>query len=265
MTEETLAAVEGTEPEVSEPATEEIEEATQSEEPEPADQVSELPEGKSKQDAAFAQMRRDNEQLSKDNEAAQQRVAELEEQLAQMENAAKVRQNAYAQISGDDYDESIINQAIADAYGTSVEEVEAAIDKAEGEAKAARIQAEVLAERDYYKELAEQTFAEKQFAADIQEIRKAYPEESAGIDTFEQLDEKIGRYLKGSDMSAVEAFGTYLTVKARTEPKPAQEIGKVGKTPADATFLTREQVMAMSDAEQAANADLILRSSQKWK
>ena len=258
MTEEILAAEQGTEPEFSEPATEEIEEATQSEESETAEQTSELPEGKSKQDAAFAQMRRDNE-------AAQQRVAELEEQIAQMENAAKVRQDAYSQISGDEYDEAIINQAIADAYGTSVEEVEAAIDRAEDEAAAARLQAEVLAERDYYKELAEQTFAEKQFASDIQEIRKAYPEESVGIDTFEQLDEKIGRYLKGSDMSAVEAFGTYLTVKARTEPKPAQEIGKVGKTPTDATFLTREQVLAMSEAEQEANADLIIRSSQKWK
>ena len=258
MTEEILAAEQGTEPEVSEPATEEIEEATPSEESETAEQTSELPEGKSKQDAAFAQMRRDNE-------AANQRVAELEERIAQMESAEKVRENAYSQISGDEYDEAIINQAIADAYGTSVEEVEAAIDRAEGEERAAKYQAEILAERDYYKELAEQNFAEKQFAADIQEIRKVYPEESAGIDSFEQLDEKIGRYLKGSDMTAVEAFGTYLTVKARTEPKPAQEIGKVGKTSQDATFLSREQVMAMSEAEQEANADLIIRSSQKWK
>ena len=258
MTEEILAAEQGTEPEVSEPATEEIEEATPSEESETAEQTSELPEGKSKQDAAFAEMRRGKE-------TAEQRVAELEEKIAQMESAAKVRENAYSQISGDEYDEAIINQAIADAYGTSVEEVEAAIDRAEGEEKAAQYQAEILAERDYYKELAEQNFAEKQFAADIQEIRKVYPEESAGIDSFEQLDEKIGRYLKGSDMTAVEAFGTYLTVKARTEPKPAQEIGKVGKTSQDATFLTREQVLAMSEAEQEANADLIIRSSQKWK
>ena len=71
--------------------------------------------------------------------------------------------------------------------------------------------------------------------------------------------------MKGSDMNAVEAFGTYLTVKARTEPKPAQEIGKVGKTSQDATYLSREQVLAMSEAEQEANADLIIRSSQKWK
>ena len=258
MDNEILAAEQGTEPEVSEPATEEIEEATVGEESETAEQTSELPEGKSKQDAAFAEMRRGKE-------AAESRVAELEEQIAQMESAAKVRQEAYSRISGDEYDESIINQAIADAYGTSVEEVEAAIDRAEDEAQFAKAQAELLAERDYYKELAQQTFVEKEFAADIQEIRKAYPEESAGIENFEQLDEKIGKFRQGSDMSAVEAFAAYLTVKARTEPKPAQEVGMVGKTPQDTTFLSREQVLAMSDAEQEANADLILRSAPHWK
>ena len=258
MTEEILAAEQGTEPEVSEPATDEIEEATVGEESETAEQTSELPEGKSKQDAAFAQMRRDNE-------AANKRVAELEEKIAQMESAAKVRQEAYSQISGDEYDESIINQAIADAYGTSVEEVEAAIDKAEDDARSAQMLAELLAERDHYKELSEQIFAEKEFASDIQEIRKVYPEESAGIDTFDQLDEKIGKFRNGTDMSAVEAFAAYLTVKARTEPKPAQEIGKVGKTPQDVDFLSREQVLAMSEAEQEAHADLILKSAPHWK
>ena len=259
MTEEIFAAEQGTEPEVSEPATDVIEEANDVEESETAEQTSELPEGKSKQDAAFAQMRRDNE-------AAQKRIAELEEQIAQTESATKAKQNAYSRISGgDEYDDAIINQAIADVYGTSVEEVEAAIEQAEEEENLAKHNAEILAERDYYKELAEQNFAEKQFAIDIQDIRKAYPEESAGIENFEQLDDKIGKYMRGTDMTAVEAFGAYLTVKARTEPKPAQEIGKVGKTPQDTGFITREQAFAMSEAEQEANADLILKSQKHWK
>lgn len=259
MTEEILAAEQGIETEVSEPSTDVIEEANEVEESEPAEQTSELPEGKSKQDAAFAQMRRDNE-------AAQKRIAELEEQIAQKDSAAKAKQNAYSRISGgDDYDDAIINQAIADAYGTSVEDVEAAIEQAEEEENLARHNAEILAERDFYKELAEQNFAEKQFAEDIREIRKVYPEESAGIENFEQLNEKIGVFLKGTDMNAVEAFATYLTVKARTEPKPAQEIGRVGKTPEETGFITREQAFAMSEAEQEANADLILKSQKHWK
>ena len=180
-----------------------------------------------KDDAAFAQMRRDLE-------AAQRRADELEEALGlwfQGDNKAAQAHAHYEDIS---LEEAIGNME----QKRSLKQLEA--EKADLEEQLQQLQFNNLK------------------ASDLKEIETKHPE--AGIKDVEDLGEEFFKY-HAMGIDAVTAYEA-IQLKKGVPPKP---IGKA-KTgaPAKTGYLSRDEVMAMSSEQRVKNYDLIRKSMAKW-
>nr|DAG76591.1 MAG TPA: hypothetical protein [Caudoviricetes sp.] len=226
---EQVAGVE--EPEVAEPDNEV--ETSGAEEPEVAEPV------KTEQDAAFAQMRRQNE--------------ELERQLAEAQRQSKEYEDALG-LFFDGEDKALKAQAYANER--PFEEVKA---ESQMQAQLAELQSK---NANLEQQLLEQQ-AQAQMNADLAEIQRTHPE----IKSIEELGQEYlaFRFNPMGEMSAEQAFQMMQTYKANTTPKKPPIIGTVSTTDKpQSDYFTREEVEAMSPAEVKANYDRIRESMTKW-
>ena len=206
------------EPEVAEPDNEV--ETLGAEEPEVAEPV------RTEQDAAFAQMRRHNE--------------ELERQLAEAQRQSKEYEDALG-LFFDGEDKSLQAQA----YATQ------------------RPLEEVRAEQQMHEQQLLEQQAQAQMDADLAEIQKSHPEVKS-ID--ELGPEYLAfRFNPMGEMGAEQAFQMMMAYKGNTTPKKPPIIGNVSTADKpQSDYYTREEVEAMSPAEVKANYDKIRESMSKW-
>lgn len=218
-------------PEVAEPDNEV--ETSGAEEPEVAEPV------RTEQDAAFAQMRRQNE--------------DLERQLAEAQRQSKEYEDALG-LFFDGEDKALKAQAYANER--PFEEVKA---ESQMQAQLAELQSK---NANLEQQLLEQQ-AQAQMNADLAEIQKSHPE----VKSIEELGQEYlaFRFNPMGEMSAEQAFQMMQTYKASTTPKKPPIIGTVSTTDKpQSDYYTREEVEAMSPAEVSKNYDKIRESMTKW-
>lgn len=219
------------EPEVAEPDNEV--ETLGEEEPEVAEPV------RTEQDAAFAQMRRHNE--------------ELERQLAEAQRQSKEYEDALG-LFFDGEDKSL--QAQAYATQRPLEEVRAEQQMheqlAELQNRNANLEQQLLEQQ-----------AQAQMDADLAEIQKSHPE----VKSIDELGPEYlaFRFNPMGEMGAEQAFQMMMAYKGNTTPKKPPIIGNVSTADKpQSDYYTREEVEAMSPAEVKANYDKIRESMSKW-
>ncbi len=228
--------------EVAEPV-EETNEDLGAEETEIADQSSESVEsGKTDRDSAFAEMRRAREEAEKEaREAREQYNALLAQQTA--------RQNAINKLTGGRKNADL--EAIAESVGLEVEEVIATLEEEEATERLKQ-ENELLTQRINNIEL------ERRLDSALVELEKLDPNLS---------EDDISKVLKFAD-SGLSIEDGYYAVKAReinTKATPPKEIGKLNQSkPLEKDFFTEKEVDAMSEAEQRANYQKIIRSMSRW-
>lgn len=219
--------------EVAEPASESVETQEVAEPVETPEVTTES--RKTDADAAFAAQRRELY-------AANQKIAELEA-------AARARDAAMTKLTGNS--NGYIN-AIAENLGADPDDVLATFNNEQEVAKK-DIELEILRSQ------LDEARAESAMQADLVALQKIDPE----IKSLGELGESFINYTKAG-LSAEDA---YYAVKAReinTKAIPATPPGKVNNEPPEKDFFTRDEVMSMSEDEQRANYDKILKSTSKW-
>nr|DAK01936.1 MAG TPA: hypothetical protein [Caudoviricetes sp.] len=194
---------------------------------------------KTEQDAAFAQMRRHNE--------------ELERQLAEAQKQSKEYEDALG-LFFDGEDKAIKAQAYYNER--PFEEVKA---ETEMQAQLAALQNE---KENLEQQLLEQQ-AQAQMDADLAEIQKSHPE----VKSIDELGQEYlaFRFNPMGEMGAEQAFQMMMAYKGNITPKKPPIIGNVSTTDKpQSDYYTREEVEAMSPAEVKANYDRIRESIPKW-
>lgn len=197
---------------------------------------------KTPQDTAFAEMRRNMQE-------AQRKADEAERKLAEKESQAEARARAFQKITGNENADLL---AIAEASGQSLEEVMADI---ETEEEAARI----TLENEMLKNQIEEIKSERQVDSDVEELKKIDPNT-----TLKDLGEGFID-LRLAGVSVEDAYWAVKSKESANRLTPPKPIGKVNNEPAEKDFFTREEVDAMSEEEQAKNADKILKSTSSWR
>lgn len=194
---------------------------------------------KTEQDAAFAQMRRQNE--------------ELERQLAEAQRQSKEYEDALG-LFFDGEDKALKAQAYANER--PFEEVKA---ESQMQAQLAELQSK---NANLEQQLLEQQ-AQAQMNADLAEIQRTHPE----IKSIEELGQEYlaFRFNPMGEMGAEQAFQMMMAYKGNITPKKPPIIGNVSTTDKpQSDYYTREEVEAMSPAEVKANYDRIRESMSKW-
>ena len=212
---------------------EETEVADQSEEVEVGAEETEVAEpsddegGKTPSDAAFAEMRRKNEELER-------RLAEYDEALSYV-------------FEGEG-DERVVK---AKAFGEG---------KTEEQVLAERELETLKSEKERLEEELENVEIERRMAEDLEAIKKIDPSVKSLLD----LDPSFFQMIATGYVSAEEA---YYACKAKTDrgkvntPEP---VGEVKTSPDTKDYFTREEVEAMSKADVKKNYEAIRRSMTKW-
>lgn len=191
--------------------------------------------GKTEMDAAFAAQRRE--------------LQEARQKIAEMEAATNAHNAAMQKLTGSD--DGYIS-AIAENLGVDPEDVLATFNSEQEVAKK-DIELEIL--RNQLNEVK----AESAMQADLAVLQKIDP----NLKSLGELGESFVNYTNAG-LSAEDA---YYAVKAReinTRATPATPPGKVNNEPPKKDFFTRDEVMSMSEDEQRANYDTILKSTSKW-
>lgn len=214
------------EAEVIEPQTDETD--LGEEETEVTEQSSEQPkEGRSKADAAFAQMRREKEAA--------------ERELARIKAEQQARQNVLARLGGKDNADI---EALAEVLGIDAEDVQATI---ESEQKQMAMEQRIL-----------ELETEKRLDDTLAEIHALDPDVSE-----EDTAEILGYVDKG--LTAEQGYYAVRAKNFANTPIAPKEIGKINSPkPMEKEFFTREEVNNMSEDDQRRNADKILASASKW-
>ena len=212
--------------ELSEPDVEDEDEGTGEEETEPAE-----PLGKSDADAAFARMRRENEQLQRDN-------AKFEEALRYF-------------FDGEDPDEMLV-QAQATAENREEDDVREEREAADEYERLAQ-ENEELNERvlDYE--------ARHRMDEDLREIQKIDP----NVKSLDELGQTYLDYIS-QGLSGKQAYYAAKAQEAMEKTVPPKAPGKVNQNAEPQDFYTKEQVAAMSQKEVHDNYDVIRKSMAKW-
>ena len=194
---------------------------------------------RTEQDAAFAEMRRQNEELAR--------------QLAESQRQSKEYEDALG-LFFDGEDKALKAQAYASER--PFEEVKA---ETEMQAQLAALQSE---KENLEQQLLEQQ-AQAQMDADLAEIQKTHPEvKSIGELGPEYL---AFRFNAMGEMSAEQAYQMLLVYKGNTTPKKPPVVGKVSTTERPKSdYYTREEVESMSPNEVKANYDAIRKSMSNW-
>lgn len=194
---------------------------------------------KTEQDAAFAQMRRHNEELARQLAEAQKQSKEYEDALG---------------LFFDGEDKALKAQAYANER--PFEEVKA---ESQMQAQLAELQSK---NANLEQQLLEQQ-AQAQMNADLAEIQRTHPE----IKSIEELGQEYlaFRFNPMGEMGAEQAFQMMMAYKGNITPKKPPIIGNVSTTDKpQSDYYTREEVEAMSPAEVKANYDRIRESMSKW-
>lgn len=194
---------------------------------------------KTEQDAAFAQMRRHNEELARQLAEAQKQSKEYEDALG---------------LFFDGEDKALKAQAYANER--PFEEVKA---ESQMQAQLAELQSK---NANLEQQLLEQQ-AQAQMNADLAEIQRTHPE----IKSIEELGQEYlaFRFNPMGEMGAEQAFQMMMAYKGNITPKKPPIIGNVSTTDKpQGDYYTREEVEAMSPAEVKANYDRIRESMSKW-
>lgn len=209
-------------PEVAEPAQEESVEKSE---------VAEPTISKKDADAAFAQMRRENEQLRREK-------AELNDTLGLF-------------FDGDDK----IAAAKAHYYGKDVETVKAEMAEAQEVATLkARVQELESEKQDY--------IVQSRIESDLATLQKLDP----NIKTVQDM-EKMQEYLRliAAKVPCEIAYEAQKAYDARHEVSAPKAIGALNNEAPEKDFYTPDEVRAMSESEIHKNFDKIMASQAKWK
>lgn len=228
-------------PQTEEVGVEETEIANQSEEAENSgveEQKVTVPV-RTEQDAAFAQMRRNNEELQRQLAEAQRQSKEYEDALGLFfdgEDKALQAQAYYNQRPVEDIRAEHQMQAQLEELQTKNQNLE--------------------------QQLLEQQ-AQAQMEADLAEIQKLHPE----VKSIGELGEEFlaFRFNKMGEVGAEQAFQMMMAYKASTTPKKPPIIGSVStQEKPQNDYFTRDEVLAMSPEEVKKNYDIIRQSQSKW-
>lgn len=204
------------------------------EEQEAAEPVSE----KTDADAAFAEMRRRNE--------------ELERELADSRRMAEESQKALGLFFEGD---NKVAEAIAHYEQRPVEEVEAEMQ--------AKTEIENLkAENERYKAEALRAQTERQMDEDLKALQSLDP----NIKDLSEMSQAFLDMRLKAGLSVEQAYFASKALAEKTESKPAQSIGTLKTESAPKDFLSREEVKARENDEAwiRENYDLIKKSIPKW-
>lgn len=194
---------------------------------------------KTEQDAAFAQMRRHNEELARQLAEAQKQSKEYEDALGLFFDGEDKALKAHAY-----YDERPFEEVKA--------ETEMQAQLAELQNKNASLEQQLLEQQ-----------AQAQMDADLAEIQKSHPE----VKSIDELGPEYlaFRFNPMGEMGAEQAFQMMMAYKGNTTPKKPPIIGNVSTADKpQSDYYTREEVEAMSPAEVKANYDRIRESMSKW-
>lgn len=215
---------EGTE--VADLSESDVEEGTGEEETEPAE-----PSGKSDADAAFAQMRRENERLRAD--------------------AAKYEEALQYFFDGEDPDEMLV-QAQATAEDRDEDDVRS---EREAEEEWNRLAQENEALNEQVIDLQ----ARQRMAEDLRDLQEIDP----SIESLDDLGQTFLDYI-AQGLSGKQA---YYAAKAQDEVEktvPPKPPGKVNQSSEPKSFFTKDEVAAMSQKEVHENYDAIRKSMTRW-
>ena len=205
---------------------EEVEEGA--EETEAADpSVDEESDGRTPSDAAFAEMRRRNEELER-------RLREYDEALSYVFEG-----------EGDD---RLIK---AKAFGE---------DKTEEQVRAERELESLRADRERLEEELQEAEIERRMAEDLEVIRKIDP----SIKSLVDLDHSFFNLISTGQVSAEDAYFAIKAKADREKVKTPEPVGRVEDSGDTKDYFTREEVEAMSKDDVHKNYDAIRRSMTKW-
>ena len=205
---------------------EEVEEGA--EETEAADpSVDEESDGRTPSDAAFAEMRRRNEELER-------RLREYDEALSYVFEG-----------EGDD---RLIK---AKAFGE---------DKTEEQVRAERELESLRADKERLEEELQEAEIERRMAEDLEIIRKIDP----SIKSLVDLDPSFFNLISTGQVSAEDAYFAIKAKADREKVKTPEPVGRVEDSGDTKDYFTREEVEAMSKDDVHKNYDAIRRSMTKW-
>ena len=228
--------------EVAEPAKIGVEEQEVAEPVEPETEPTEESGVKDERDAAFAAQRRAMEE-------AQRRAEEAERLLAEREAEENAKAEALRKITGREDAEAV---AIAEMLGEDPENVMATL---EAEREAAKKDIEIQRLREEVNSVK----AEKEIQECLQEIQKIDPT----IKDLKVLGDSFPDYIKAG-LSPSDAYYAVKAKEADTRINPPKPPGKVNNEPPEKDYFTEAEVDAMTPEQQAANANKILESMEKW-
>lgn len=215
----------------------------EAEEPETEPEVEES-EGKSDADAAFAQMRRENEQYQADLEAAREELDELRAAQAQSE----ARSEAISKLTGDENGEIA---ALAEVTGMSEDEIIAEMEAAQESAqKDLRIQ--------QLEERVESVEAERLMQADLDALRKIDP----SLESLEALGDEYVRYV-GAGLGPEDAYWAIKAKESANRATPPKSVGKVATGAMEKDYFTEAEIDAMSPEQRAKNYKKIIASWER--
>ena len=193
-------------------------------------------------DHAFAEQRRARE-------SAEKRAEEAERRLAEMEARSNARAKVLERRGGSQNAEI---DALAETMGIDSADIMATLDFEE---KSAEKDLEI---QRLSKELEDAKVAQM-MQEDLAEIQKIDP----SIKSLNDLGEDFAAYVKAG-LPPDKAYYAIKGEEIRNKVTPPKEIGKVDNKPAEKDFFTEAEVDAMTEDQQKANAEKIMKSMEKW-
>ena len=198
-------------------------------------EVAEPESGKNDADAAFAELRRENEALHR--------------RLYEQETANKANEEALGRFfEGEDK----ALKAIAYAEGKSLEQVR--------QEQSERTELENLKRENETLRASQQKAAiELAMERDLKVIQKLDP----NIKSLDELGDTFVRLI-ASGAGAEDAYYASIAKKEKETKSPANPPGKVGQSAAKKDFFTKEEVSQMSQEEVHKHYDTIRKSMPRW-
>lgn len=197
------------------------------EETEFADPSDDESDGRTPSDAAFADMRRRNQELER-------RLAEYDEALSYV-------------FEGEG-DERLVK---ARAFGEG---------KTEEQILAERELETLRSEKEALEEELENAEIERRMAEDLETIKKIDPSVKSLLD----LDQSYFQMISTGMVTAEQAYYASKQMASKDAVNTPEPVGQVNQSPAEKDFYTREEVEAMSKEQVSKNYDAIRRSMTKW-
>ena len=215
--------------EVAEPVSEnlESEETQEVAEPVPETDYSEEPTGKRDADAAFAEMRRQNQQLARDNELM--REALLRYFDGESAEELSINANAYAEERDpDEYREEWERNQTLSRLQQENEELQNRL-----------IDAEV----------------DSLMREGLREVQSIDP----NVKNLDELGESFANYIRAG-LSTKEAYYASKALELNEKTFAPSAIGRVADTKAERDYYTSEELDHLTDEEMDANWDKVMRS-----